>query len=703
MTKQQQYVKNLNTAQKDAVLHAKGPLLVLAGAGSGKTKLITHRFAYLTGPLKVPPTSILTMTFTNKAADEMKERIESLTGKNTDGLWIGTFHSLSARILRRDIGKLGYESDFCIYDDGDSGHLVRSILKEFKIHEALYKGIFSKISSLKASLVEPDDLLSNEESYGFDEKFARVYVRYQDELKKNNALDFDDLIMLAVKLFEKHPSILKKYQKEFSHVMIDEFQDTNISQYKFARLLCSKHKNICAVGDDDQSIYKFRGANVGNIRNFKKDFSKAKVIKLEQNYRSTQNILNVASNIIAQNTNRMPKELWTERKKGGSIFYCTTINEKEEARYISQSIKELYLKGKYSYGDIGILYRVNQQSKAIEEALRENGQPYSIFGGTNYYHKKEVKDIVSYLKAIANPHDSVSLKRIINCPPRQIGAATVTRVENEARKRDESLYATMKHIMKSNGYTASLKDKVSSFVNIIDELIAKKNIDLQNLLEVVYKKTGYLKWVGDEKAKSLDLLMDAAEGKDLGEFVDVAALYSAADETYGNDAVSLMTLHNAKGLEFPVVFIAGIEDGLIPHFHATKDPEELEEERRLFYVGVTRAQDMLIMSGTKKRKLYTSVQDQQPSRFLSEIPGHCYKCIEKRPRADAITSSAIKIPRGLMNKSPFVTGARVKHPKWGVGVVRDSYGDTDDVKVTVNFPSVGVKRLSLKFANLEKI
>ena len=703
MTKQQQYVKNLNTEQKDAVLHAKGPLLVLAGAGSGKTKVITHRFAYLTASLKVPPTSILTMTFTNKAADEMKERIESLTGKNTDGLWIGTFHSLSARILRRDIGKLGYESDFCIYDDGDSGHLVRSILKEFKIHEALYKGIFSKISSLKASLIEPDDLLSNEESYGFDEKFARVYVRYQDELKKNNALDFDDLIMLAVKLFEKHPSVLKKYQKEFSHVMIDEFQDTNISQYKFARLLCSKHKNICAVGDDDQSIYKFRGANVGNIRNFKKDFSKAKVIKLEQNYRSTQNILNVAGTIITQNTKRMPKELWTDRKKGESIFYCTTMNEKEEARYIAQSIKELYLKGKYSYGDIGILYRVNQQSKVIEETLRENGQPYRICGGTNYYHGTEVKDIVSYLKAIANPHDSVSLKRIINCPPRQIGAATVTRVENEAKKRDESLYATMKHILKSNGYTASLKDKVSIFVKIIDELIAKKNIDLQNLLELVYKKTGYLKWVGVEKAKTLNSLMDAAEGKNLGEFVDIAALYSAADEIYGDNAISLMTLHNAKGLEFPVVFIAGIEDGLIPHFHAIKDPEELEEERRLFYVGVTRARDMLILSGTKKRKLYTSVQEQQPSRFLSEIPANCYKCIEKRPRADAVTSSAAKMPAGFMNKSPFVTGARVKHPKWGVGVVRDSYGDTDDVKVTVNFPSVGVKRLSLKFANLEKI
>lgn len=693
----------LNSEQKDAVLHSKGPLLVLAGAGSGKTKVITHRFAYLSTAQKIPAASILAMTFTNKAANEMKERIEGLTRKSSSGLWIGTFHSISARILRKEIEKLGYSNDFCIYDESDSGNLVRSILKEFKIHEALYKGIFSKMSSLKASLITPEDLLANEDTYGFDEKFIRVYVRYQDELKKNDALDFDDLIMCSVKLFEQYPDILQKYQEEFSHIMIDEFQDTNASQYRLSKLLASKHKNICVVGDDDQSIYKFRGAEVRNIRAFREDFSKTKVIRLEQNYRSTQRILDIADSIITRNSDRMPKKLWTDRGKGDKIFYCVATNEQEEARYIAQSVKELFLKGKYSYKDIAVLYRVNQQSRVLEEAMKENGQPHRIFGGISFYQRKEIKDIVSYLKLIANPHDSVSLKRVINCPPRQIGAATITRVENEARKIDGSLYKTMKHIVKSNGYTASLKDKVSIFVNIVDELIAHRELKLPELIELILEKTDYLESVGEEREDNIKELVISSEGKDLKSFLDTASLFSGLDENNPDDRVSLMTLHSAKGLEFPVVFIAGIEDGLVPHFHAIKDPEELEEERRLFYVGVTRAQDMLVLSGAKRRRLYTSVQEQQPSRFLSDIPAGCYHCIEKRPRADAIISSIVKLPIDLLNTSPFAAGARVRHPKFGIGVVRDSYGETDDVKVMVNFPSVGMKRLSLKFANLEKI
>ena len=696
-------LNGLNVQQKEVVLHNSGPLLVLAGAGSGKTRVITNRFAYLNTAHKVPNVSILAMTFTNKAAEEMRERIESLTKKNSRDLWVGTFHSLSARILRKEISHLGFQKDFCIYDDDDSGHIVRSILKEFKVHEALYKGILSKISSLKASLIDPAELLANEDSYGFDEKFARVYVRYQSELKKNNALDFDDLIMYCVHLFEKHPAVLKKYQKEFLHIMIDEFQDTNHSQYRLAKLLASKHKNICAVGDDDQSIYKFRGAEVKNIHTFKKEFLKAKVIKLEQNYRSTQNILNIAGSVITKNSSRVPKKLWTERGEGEKVYYCIAGNELEEARYIARLIKELYLKGKYSNKDIAVLYRVNQQSRALEEALRENGQPYHIFGGISFYQRREIKDIISYLKVIANPDDSVSLKRIVNCPARQIGIATITRVENESRKREESLYSTMKYILKSNVYTTALKEKISGFVDVIDELITHKDVVLPELIRLICEKTDYLKWIGDEKAELVEELISFTEGKDLSAFIDISSLYSSMDEPYADDAVSLMTLHNAKGLEFPVVFIAGFEDGLLPHFHAVKDLEELAEERRLFYVGVTRAQDMLVLTGAKKRRLYTSVQEQQPSRFLSEIPSTCYYCIEKRPRAGAASVSAIRMPAAIMSNSPFATGARVKHPKWGIGVVRDSYGETDDVKVMVNFPSVGIKRLSLKFANLEKI
>ena len=695
-------LSDLNTQQKDAVLHSKGPMLVLAGAGSGKTKVITHRFAYLTSQ-KIPPTSILAMTFTNKAANEMKERIESLTKKSTNGLWVGTFHSLSARILRQEIEHLGFKKDFCIYDETDSGNLIRSILKEFKIHEALYKGILSKISSLKASMIDSEDLLARDDSYGFDEKFARVYVRYQNELMKNNALDFDDLIMSSVKIFEKYPSVLKKYQKEFSHLMIDEFQDTNITQYKFAKLLSAKHKNICAVGDDDQSIYKFRGAEIKNIRTFKKDFSRSKVIRLEQNYRSTQRILDIADSVITKNSTRMPKKLWTDRSKGAKVYYCVASNEQEEGRYIAQTIKELFLKGKYSYKDIAILYRVNQQSRAIEEAMRENNQPYHIFGGISFFKRKEIKDIIAYLKVIVNPDDSVSIKRIINCPPRNIGTATVTRVENEARKRDASLYDTMKHIVNSNGYTTSLKEKINGFVSIIDEFTAKRDIDLPKLIKLIYNRTGYLKLSDEKKADNLKELVRFTKDKTLRRFLDNASLFSGLDEKHTDNFVSLMTLHSAKGLEFPVVFIAGFEDGLIPHFHANDDHEELEEERRLFYVGITRAQDMLVMSSAKKRRLYTSVQDQQPSRFLDDIPSGCYQCIKKRPRADAISSSIARIPRRRMKSSPFSSGVRVKHPKWGVGVVRDSYGETDDIKVTVNFSTVGVKRLALKFANLEKI
>ncbi len=452
-------LNDLNPQQKSAIIHNKGPLLVLAGAGSGKTKVITHRFAYLTSTHNVLPKSILAMTFTNKAAEEMKDRIVRLTGKNTEDLWVSTFHSFCSKVLRKNSDKLGFDRNFCIYDKGDSCNIIRSILKEFKIHEALYKGVSSRLSSLKASLIDPDKLLAREDSYGFDEKFTRIYVKYQDELKINNALDFDDLIMYIVKLFKEHPDVLEKYQKEFSHIMIDEFQDTNTAQYGLSKLLASKHRNIFVVGDDDQSIYKFRGANFGNILAFQKDFSKTRIIRLEQNYRSTQNILDAAGGIISKNPSRMPKKLWTDRGSGEKISYCIANTGQEEARYIANSIKELYLKGKYSYGNFAVLFRVNQQSRALEEAIRESGLPYHIVGGISFYQRKAVKDIISYLKLISNPSDSVSLKRVINCPPRGIGSVTITKIENEARKKKKSLYETMRHILNSSGYSKALKGR----------------------------------------------------------------------------------------------------------------------------------------------------------------------------------------------------------------------------------------------------
>lgn len=694
-------LKELNPQQREAVLHGEGPLLVFAGAGSGKTRVITHRFSYLTTTHKIPPSSILTMTFTNKAAEEMKTRIENLLGRSIKGLWIGTFHSLCCRMLRREIEKLGFKRDFCIYDEHDSCSLIRSILKTFNIHEALYKGFSSRISSLKASLITPEDFLKNEDSYGFDEKFARVYVRYQDELKKNNALDFDDLIIYTVKLFEKYPDILKRYQEEFQHIMIDEFQDTNLSQYRLSKILASKNKNICVVGDDDQSIYRFRGANVENILAFKNDFPKVKIIRLEQNYRSTRHILNAAGSVISRNSMRMPKKLWTEKVDGEKIFYCITDTERDEGRYIAKTIKELYLKGAYSYGDFAVLYRLNQQSRAIEDAMREIGLPYKVIGGISFYHRKEVKDIISYLKVIVNPDDSVNLKRIINSPPRGIGNATIGRIENEARKKGKSLFATMRHIISSSGYPSSLKEKLRGFVELIDELIMQKDMELSRLMELIFERTGYLEWVGDDKTDNLMELLNSVEGKDIRDFIDTASLYSPVDESTSN-AVFLMTLHCAKGLEFPVVFIAGVEEGLIPYFHAIKKQEELEEERRLFYVGITRAKEMLFITRAKKRRFYTTFKELKQSRFLEDIPAGCYHCYEKRAvMGDHLP--VVKKPVQFIARTPFVAGVRVRHPKWGIGVVRESYGESDDVKIMVNFPSVGIKKLSLKFAQLERI
>jgi DNA helicase-2/ATP-dependent DNA helicase PcrA len=695
-------LNNLNPQQKKAATHASGPLLVLAGAGSGKTKVISHRFAYLTSAKKVLPRSILAMTFTNKAADEMKERIANLTGKTTDDLWVSTFHSFCCRVLRKEIDKLGFHRDFCIYDKDESNSLIRSILKEFRIHEALYKGVASRLSSLKASMIEPDHLLAKDDSFGFDEKFTRTYVRYQNELKRNNSLDFDDLIMCTVKLFKECPDVLKKYQRNLPYIMIDEFQDTNVAQYRLSKLLASGRKNIFVVGDDDQSIYKFRGASVGNIKAFEKDFSKTKVIRLEQNYRSTQNILDAAGGVISQNPSRMPKKLWTDRDRGEKLFYCISNTEQDEARYIARSIKELYLKGKYSYRDFCVLFRINQQSRALEEAIRENGLPYHMVGGISFYQRKEIKDIISYLKLIVNPDDFVSLKRIISAPPRGIGAATISKIENEARKKGKSVFSTMKHIPNSGGYSQAVKEKIKNFVNTIEELRELKNIDASELLWMIIERTGYLKWIGEDNADNLMELVNSSEGKEIGSLIDSAALFDPTDDTRREDSISLMTLHSAKGLEFPVVFISGVEEGLIPHFHAHKNPDDIEEERRLFYVGITRAREMLYLTGTKKRKFYASVQDQQPSRFLKDLPSDCYNCIEKRPRSGMITSE-VKLPEGFFKTTPFVTGVRVRHPKWGEGVVRDSYGDINDIKVMVNFPSVGIKRLALKYAQLEKI
>ncbi len=696
-------LEGLNPQQVEALMHTEGPLLILAGAGSGKTRVISHKFVYLNKSKRIPPDSILTVTFTNKAAREMKERIVSLSGRNLNGPWIGTFHSQCCRLLRREIEVLGFRPDFTIYDEDDQCSLIRHILREFKFHEALFKGFASKISSLKASLIGPEEFLTKSDGFGFDEKLAKVYMRYQNELKRCNALDFDDLIGLTVKLFGEHPDILKKYQDTFSYILVDEFQDTNYAQYRLLKLIASGHWNISAVGDDDQSIYRFRGADVTNVFRFEREFPGTKIIKLEQNYRSTQNILNVATAVISRNPKRKHKQLWTGRGYGEKICYCWLNNEEEEASHITKTIRELYLKGPYDYKDFAVLYRVNAQSRTIEEALRNEGVPYRIIGGISFYHRKEIKDIIAYMRLVVNQNDNVSLRRIINVPARGIGSATLIRIENEAKKRSLSLYETIKLILKSGSVSPQLKDKLEGFIGFIERARTKNYKTAANMIHHILDRTGYIEYIDDEdRRRNIEELITSGSDTPVKDFLEKVSLFTNLDEEFNENVVSLMTLHSAKGLEFPVVFIAGLEEGILPYFKATENEDELNEERRLFYVGITRARELLYLTGARKRRLYAKAKEQEPSRFLSDIPKNCCEWIEKAP---SIKISATQEDNKNSKKTifPYVSGCRVRHPKWGIGVVRDCYGEGDEQKVTVNFPSIGIKKLVLRYANLEKI
>ncbi len=691
----------LNPQQQEAVLYTNSPLLLLAGAGSGKTRVITHKFVHLVKNKKMKSEQILTVTFTNKAAEEMRVRISQLLRTDTHGFWIGTFHSQCNKILRKEIKVFDYSPDFCIYDENDQCNLMRQILREFKMYEALYKGVVARISNLKAHLVSPERFVASGDSYGFDEKLARIYARYQAELKKANALDLDDLIMLTVRLFEEKPRILSKYQDLFSYILVDEFQDTNVAQYRLIRLLAERDRNICVVGDDDQSIYKFRGANVGNIYTFERDFPDAKIIKLEQNYRSTQNILDVSGAVISRNEMRKEKRLWTERGCGEKVCCTVLHNEEDEARYIVRMIKDIYLKGNYKYRDFAVLYRLNILSRPIEEALRAEGIPYKVVGGVAFYQRKEIKDMLAYLRLAVNPRDNVSLRRIINVPSRGIGTATITKIENEAKKNSISLFESIKRIISGDVITASLRTNLQEFVNLIEELIKMKDVRAEDVLRFVLEKTSYMDGLEEERIENIEELISSAMDISLREFLDKTSLFTNLDDLPSSDVVSLMTIHTAKGLEFPVVFITGLEEGILPYFKATEVPEDICEERRLFYVAMTRAKDMLFMSTVKLRRLYLKVQEQEISRFLSDVPRECTHWIDK-----TITKSEKKVNIVKEIKKvdiPYPAGCRVRHPIWGIGVVRDCYGEGDDRKVSVNFQTVGLKRLAIKFANLERL
>jgi DNA helicase-2/ATP-dependent DNA helicase PcrA len=697
-------MQDLSHQQMEAVTCTNGPLLVLAGAGSGKTRIIAHKFSYLVKAKKILPHSILTLTFTNKAADEMKERINGLLEKNHNDSWIGTFHSQCNRILRKEIKIFDHNNNFSIFDEHDQCNLVRHILKEFKMYEALYKGIVSRISFLKSSLISSEDFLSSGDGFGFDEKLAKVYVRYQDELIRCNALDFDDLIMFTVKLFENYPRLLKKYQNMFSYILVDEFQDTNFAQYHLLKLIASARKKICVVGDDDQSIYKFRGANVNNILNFENDFPGTKVVKLEQNYRSTQHILNVSGAVILRNSLRKHKNLWTDNGLGEKVNLCCLSTYVEEARYVAKVIKELYLKGAYNYRDIAVFYRVNLQSKVIEDALRDENIGYRVFGGISFYQRKEIKDIIAYVRLSLNHGDNVSLRRIINNPHRGISAVTLSRIEHEAKKKSISLFDAIKASLRTDHFTSSVKDRLNEFTRLIEGFSSMKNRSAAGMFKAILEKSGYAETLDEERAKNVTELILSAEDKEISEFLDRISLFTNMDEINRGDYVSLMTVHSAKGLEFPVVFIVGLEEGLLPYCKAMKCEEDISEERRLFYVGMTRAKDILWLTCARKRKLYAKTQDQEPSRFLKDIPRDCCQWIEKLTGHQQIKLVPVKrMVESRRHFTLYTAGCRVKHPTWGVGVVRDCYGDGDDIRVMVNFPNFGVKKLAVKFANLEKI
>jgi DNA helicase-2/ATP-dependent DNA helicase PcrA len=693
-------LEGLNPSQKEAVTHNGGPLLIIAGAGSGKTRVITHKFAYLAQ--KSSPNTILAVTFTNKAAGEMKERIGELSRKDLRGAWIGTFHSQCNRILRKEIQPLGYKNDFSIYDEEDQCTLIRHILKEFKIYEALYRGILSRISALKAAGVTPEAFLADGDGFGFEERLARVYVRYQDELKRCNALDYDDLIMLTVRLFQENPRILEKYQNKFKHVLVDEFQDTNSSQYELVKLLGRASRSLAAVGDDDQSIYGFRGASVMNILNFEKDFPDAAVVKLEQNYRCTKNILAVSDSIIKDNDKRRQKTLWCDRDPGELVRHCWFGSEDEEAKYIAKLLKELYLKGQYDYSDCAVLYRINVESRALEDALRHERIPYRVVGSVSFYQRKEIKDITAYMRLVLNRDDNVSLRRVVNVPPRGIGASTLAKVEQVAKKKNGSLFAAIKGIVKGGSLISSTKEKLNGFASVIEDVAAGSYKNAADMLRNIYIKTGYSDYVDDDRAENVKELIESAEGRDIKEFVDSLSLVTSLDEAGPEGSVSLLTLHGAKGLEFPVVCLSGLEEGVVPYFKA-ETPQEIAEERRLLYVGMTRAKDMLVLTGAGRRRLFAKVQEQEPSRFLGSLPDVCCLRIEKRPEALEDFGSRRARKKAFKPVGLYKVGARVRHPKWGVGVVRDCYGNGDDQKITVNFPSIGVKRLALKFANLERV
>lgn len=731
----------LNERQKEAVLATEGPVLVLAGAGSGKTTVLVNRIAYMISEKHIRPWNILAITFTNKAAREMKDRIERLLGDTAKDMWIGTFHSVCVRILRSCIDLLGYSRDFVIYDTADTKTVMKECLRELDIDEKSFpvRNVLSIISNAKNDLM---DAATFENVYKSDYRMsiiAKIYYRYQTKLRKNNAVDFDDIILNTVKILSENPDVLSKYQDKFQYILVDEYQDTNNSQYLLINLLAQANRNLCVVGDDDQSIYKFRGANIGNILNFEDDYSDVQKITLDQNYRSTQNILDAANSVISNNKGRMGKSLWTSNGDGNKVFVYTGTNEYDEARYIARQIKK-HFDEQGSFSDCAILYRTNAQSRVIEEMLMRESVPYKVLSGLRFYDRKEIKDIIAYLRVVYNPNDDVSLARIINEPKRKIGNATLEKARNIAREKETSLYDVISHADDYPEFKTAIK-KLLAFSEIIKSLIKLKDtVTIEDLTGRILNDTGYMPaLVMEDTTESKTRIENLGEfisvitefekneetGNTLGEFLENISLVSDIDGYDENeDSAVLMTIHSAKGLEFPIVFLSGLEEGLFPGMRSMESDDDIEEERRLCYVAITRAKEQLYITKTISRTIHGKTMPTTASRFFKEIP---VEYLEDKttlqpkvakvmqdlgvrnaaaPKKEVYMTkgfgSSVK-SSGSTDYSKFKAGDTVEHRTFGRGEILKATPCGNDCILEIQFESIGFKRLMAAFAKVKKI
>jgi DNA helicase-2/ATP-dependent DNA helicase PcrA len=746
----------LNPSQREAVAHADGPLLIFAGAGSGKTRVLTHRIAYLIGRRGIRPRNIVAVTFTNKAANEMRERLAQLLGAGAEKeMWVGTFHAVCARLLRERGHTIGLDRNFVVYDDGDQITLMRECLSQLNLDDRQYppRAVLSLISKAKEKLIAPDRYKEHFSGV-FENVAGKVYGLYQEKLKLNRALDFDDLIMMAVRMLQEREDVREYYQNKFRYAMVDEFQDVNHAQYMLVKYLSDKYQNLCVVGDDDQSIYGWRGADVQLILRFERDYPDANIIKLEQNYRSTQNILNAAYNVVRNNRGRKDKRLWTENIAGEEISLFEAINEQEEGVFIANTLLTETRAKKRRFQDFAVLYRTNAQSRVLEEVFINYRIPYKIVGGVKFYERREIKDILSYLRLIYNPYDSVALRRVINVPARGIGTTTWQKIENKATVTGASLWDIVSDIASIEGVKPSTKKAIESFVALIAHLRGKQEGEtpytVTKTLEEVLENTGYVRELEKERSIEAQTRIEnirelltvtqqfeaTTEDPTLGAFLEQTALIADVDSLEESaDSVVLMTLHSAKGLEFPVVFLAGLEEGVFPHSRSMQSDREMEEERRLAYVGITRAKEELFLTFAARRTIFGNTQVSQVSRFVREIPEELFKLSESGRRPGAIGSGARVLSKwsrdeySQVNDSPwgqaqagtravqrakapempkpagesYKVGQKVKHAVFGTGTVLGSVGEGDEAQVTVAFPNVGVKKLVAGFARLEKV